>query len=163
MICFDTQVLIWGVQSTGHEGREAIVERTRKYIGWLQKHKEQIMLPAPAVTEYLVGFEPDEQQRQLHAIERALLVAAFDMPAAAMAARILGRRLDMEKIARDHSLRRQKLKVDAFIVATAIIQNVESLVSNDPHMKKLAGGSSLKVIEVPEITEQGLLFGSDQV
>lgn len=161
MICFDTQVLIWGVQSTGHSGREAMVERTRRYIEWLGKSKTPIMIPAPAVTEYLVAFPPDEQLRQLQVIERSFFVSAFDLPASQMAARILGRRLEMQNIGRDYCLRRQKLKVDVFIVATAIVHHAERLISHDAHMAKLAEGTTLQVTEIPEIAEQKDLFSSE--
>ncbi|HTU22500.1 MAG TPA: hypothetical protein VMG10_30965 [Gemmataceae bacterium] len=160
MICFDTQALIWGVQSTGHSGREDIVARARRYIEWLSKSKTPIMIPAPAVTEYLVAFDPDEQQRQLQVIERSFFVAAFDLPAARMAARILGRRLEMHRIESDHCVRRQQLKVDVFIVATAIVHHAERLISHDAHMGKLAEGTSLQVCEIPDLATQGELFDS---
>jgi hypothetical protein len=69
MICFDTQILIWGVQGTSHPDQASMIERTRHYIAPLEQAKEQVMIPAPVLAEHLVGFEPaDHERRRIYEI-----------------------------------------------------------------------------------------------
>ena len=53
MICFDTMVVIWGVQGTSKEGQSHMIARTQQYIKYLDKKNEKIIIPTPALTEYL--------------------------------------------------------------------------------------------------------------
>src|SRR4051794_39821509 len=92
MICFDTQILIWGIQGVRDPTKIQMVERTQRYIARLDKDKKPVMVPAPALTEYLAGFDPAEQERQMAVLERCFIIPSFDAPAAAMAARILAQR-----------------------------------------------------------------------
>ena len=70
MICFDKQILIWGVQGTNHPDQASMIERTPRYIAHLERVKEQVMIPAPVLAEYLVGFEPADHERQLASLEK---------------------------------------------------------------------------------------------
>jgi predicted nucleic acid-binding protein len=163
MICFDTQTLIWGVQAYATPGQEDMVARARRYIAFLQKQNERLMVPAPVVAEYLAGFEPEKQQRQLQQIEHHFVVAAFDIHAATLAAQILARRPEVEQLQReDYEGRRQKLRIDVFIVATAIAHAADALISHDPGLVKLSTGSPLKVQPIPERLQQTELFDPTQ-
>jgi hypothetical protein len=66
----------------------------------------------------------------------------------------------MRQIRDDYDLRRQQLRVDAMIVAAAIVHRADVLVSGDPHHKKLAQGRIrvIAVPDIPEATQPGELF-----
>jgi hypothetical protein len=80
MICFDAQVLIWGVQGQARESQQAMIERTRRYIESLRNGNERIMVPTPALAEYLQGFDNEERRRQLAVLEKHFFLPSFDVP-----------------------------------------------------------------------------------
>ena len=60
MICIDTMVLIWGVQ----RNRNAVmVERTSRYLSYLEEENEIVMVPSVAVAEYLHGISAEGMSR----------------------------------------------------------------------------------------------------
>ncbi len=160
MICFDTQPLIWGVQGYATPGQESMIGRTRKYIESLDAKQVRVMVPSPAVFEYLIGFTPEEQKVQRGIIERQFFVPAVDLPAAELAAELMSDTEEMKRLAGQYGLRRQMLRVDALIVAVAIIQRADAVVTDDvAHFPRLAQGR-VQIIEVPDVATQGNLFPS---
>ena len=90
MICFDTMTIIWGVQGAAKGSQIDMVKRTKRYIEYLADKNEKIMIPTPALTEYLIGFPPEEQKEQRQVIERNFIVPSFDIAAVGIAAELLG-------------------------------------------------------------------------
>lgn len=151
MICFDTAVLIWGVQGAARKGQEEMIQRTRSYIEYLTRENVQIIVPSPVVTEYLSGFEDDEQRdQQQRLLERHFVIPSFDHRAAVLAAE-LGLRGDDRKQIIASGVDRQALKVDAQIVAIGITQGAERIISPDPHLERIARGR-IQVQGVPKVS-----------
>jgi len=153
MICFDTSPIIWGVQGRAHPTQEHMVDRTKRYIKYLAERKEQIMIPAPAMTEYLMRFKVEEQERQRQIIQRNFIVPAFDVRASVLAAELLGNTELVQKIIASGDLDKIKVKTDAQIIATAIVNQADKIISHDPDFAKLAQGR-ISVEEVPVIHMQ---------
>jgi len=158
MICFDTGPVIWGVQGKARAGQGEMVERTRRYIRHLSEQKIRIMLPAPVVGEYLLGFGEGEQEKQIQVIRHVFRVAAFDMAAAVVAAELEGNRRVLKAI-RETGIDRDRLRVDAQVVAIGIVARAKKIVTNDGHLRDLAQGR-IEIIEVPSVhTQMDLPFG----
>ena len=153
MICFDTHVLIWGVQKTAKPGQEYLVERTLRYIRHLDQQNKQIMIPAPVVGEYLSHFNGSDLTKQKELIQRYFFVPSLDFHAAAIQAEIEGDRGLLKRIRSGSGLDRQQLRVDSQIIAVALANKAEKIISHDPHMRELAQGR-IEIEEIPEITEQ---------
>ena len=45
LVCFDTMMLIWGVQGVSTLGQESMIQRAKKYIKQLNEIKAKIILP----------------------------------------------------------------------------------------------------------------------
>jgi predicted nucleic acid-binding protein len=157
MICFDTGPVIWGVQGFATPGQEDMIDRTRKYIRHLDKKGQRVMIPALVLAEYLLGFELKEQDQQRQMIEQFFFVPSLDVPAAHLAARLLKNPQVVQSVRQGGQVGRQQLRIDALILATAIVNQAEKVISNDNHIHKLAQGL-IPVEEVPDIPEQGELF-----
>lgn len=153
MICFDTHVLIWGVQGKAKTGQEPLVERARKYIRHLDQSNERVMIPAPVVGEYLVGINGNELATQKELIQRYFFVPSLDFHAAAIQAEIEVDRDLIKRLQAQSGLDRQQLRVDSQIIAIALVNQAEKIISHDPHMRDLAG-NRIKVEEIPDIVEQ---------
>jgi len=111
------------------------------------------MVPAPVVGEYLVGFGGHDRPRQQELITRLFFVPALDVHAAAVQAELEGNGDLIKQLKSQHGVNRQQLRVDAQILAVAIANNAEKMISYDPHMPDLAQGR-IRVEELPELHEQ---------
>lgn len=156
MICFDTMVLVWGIQGKASPGQEEMVARTRRYIASLRDENEQVLIPAPVVSEYLQHFETEERKRQVRALERHFLLPAFNLPAAYLAAGIAHQR-QRSGGGSGEGTTRQAIKTDIQILATAIVNNARLLVTHNladfESLAKLAGGR-IRISDVPNVHSQ---------
>lgn len=150
MICFDTMVLIWGVQGEARPSQQAMIDRTRRFIASLREGNEQIMVPTPALAEYLQGFDNEARKRQLTVLEQSFFIPAFDLPAAYLAAGLARESRGLEGKAVD----RHAIRTDCHIIATAIVHGATRIITNDvDHFQKLAR-DKIPVSEVPDVHEQ---------
>lgn len=157
MICFDTMVVIWGVQGIARQAQRPMIARTKRYIRYLSEKRVQIAIPTPVLFEYLVPFSAEQARAQAEVIEQSFYVPSFDLPASALAAEILRNRELVDAIRAEHRLHKEALKTDAQILAVAITNSAEKLISSDAHMPKLAAGR-IPVTDVPGIDDQLELF-----
>ena len=157
MICFDTSPVIWGVQGAAKTSQQRMIDRTRRYIRFLATENERIMVPAPVLMEYLVAFKSNEQDHQRQLIEQNFFVPSFDIPAALVAAQLLGNRALIKAIQKTEKVNPQSLRIDAQIIAIAIVHGASKIISNDPHFSKLADGKII-IQDVPDIQDQGEMF-----
>ena len=153
MICFDTHVLIWGVQGIARKGQEHLVAKAKQYIRHLDAKHERIMVPAPVVGEYLIGFDDKNRDAQQELLQRLFFVPALDMHAATVQAQIEGNRDLLRELRDRFHLGRQEIRVDAQILAVAIVNNADVVISYDPHMPILAQ-RRVAVQELPDVHEQ---------
>jgi len=155
MICFDTMVLIWGVQGKAAPGQEEMVARTKRYITSLNDENERIMIPTPALTEYLQGFDTAERKQQLKALEKNFFIPSFNLPAAYLAAG-LARRAQESGVKPKHASR-QEVKTDVQIIATAIVNNASKIITNNTDdfqkLAELADGR-IQISDIPDVHEQ---------
>lgn len=151
MICIDTMVLIWGVQGVASTGQEAMIDRTRRYIRSLEKENRRIMVPTPALTEFLQNFDDGSRQRQLQVLERHFWIASYDLPAAYLAAGLARKTRDSP---RQEGISRRAVKTDIQIIATAIVHGATEIITEDlSHFERLAA-DRITVSRVPNVHEQ---------
>ena len=131
--------------------------------GGVNDYDERIMIPSPVLHEYLIKFSAAERAAQRQVIEQSFFVPSFDIRAAELAAELEGDAELIREIKQTYSVDRGTLRVDAQIIATAIVNGAERIItSNVPHFKRLARGR-IEIHEVPEVHEQPLLFGDRQI
>lgn len=153
MICFDTSIVIWGVQGKSHPSQEHMVALTKRYINYLSDKKKKIMIPVPVLTEYLMHFKVTEQEKQREIIQKNFIVPAFDVRAGILAAELLGNTELFKRIIASGEVDKIKHRTDAQIIATAIVNQAEKIISHDLDFAKLAQGR-ISVEEVPNIQTQ---------
>ena len=155
MICLDTHVLIWGIKEEASQGQEEMVQRAKSYIRHQDEQGIDLMVPAPVVAEAMIRGDVDQLRTIRTIIERSFFIAAFDSPAAFLAAE-LERGRGVAKLLEEGKAPRSHIRIDAQIAAIAIVQNAEEIISHDPHMRTVAQ-NRIPVIELPDIPEQGSL------
>jgi predicted nucleic acid-binding protein len=154
MIVFDTAPVIWGIQGAARPEQRGMVGRTQRYLHYLARTDEQIVIPAPVIFEYLCGFDHAEQRRQRTALERAFRIPSFDGEAAAVPAELAHTRGLIGRVARQTGIDRQSLKVDFQIIAIAIVVGAELIVTHEVAAFQKMAQQRIKVIEVPDIPTQ---------
>jgi predicted nucleic acid-binding protein len=146
MICFDTMLLIWGVQGTATPNRIRMIDLTKRYIDSLIA-EETIMVPAVAAAEYLAGFR-DEAQRivEWEAINRRFFIPAFDSPAVALAATLAQTSAAIALLTEGQ---RRCIKADIQIIATAIAHGAKRIVTGNVSEYRKLAGDRIEVVDVP--------------
>ncbi|HUX00679.1 MAG: PIN domain-containing protein [Phycisphaerae bacterium] len=148
MICLDTMVVIWGIQETPAQEELEFRKRTQAYLESLSEKKEGVLIPTPVVHEVLVGIPPDQHSDYLAAMEQEFVVGVFDLLAARLAAEIEYGAVKPKS--RDDRIR---LRLDAQILAIAIVQGASVVISHDQGMASLASGR-IRVMELPSVQRQ---------
>jgi predicted nucleic acid-binding protein len=81
MYCFDTNLLIWGVQGVSTPNRSGMIDRTRRFIASLPSG-DTIMIPSIVLAEYLQGFtDKARREQQLATLQRRFFIPPLIFPA----------------------------------------------------------------------------------
>ncbi len=160
IVCFDTQVLIWGVQETSSSTQTEMIERAKYLIGQLSQSKTRIIVPSVVVGEFLLGIPSEDHAKVLNLMRESFLTAPYDLQAAARFASLWRERAannSIKILQDDLGATRQELRADCMIVATALAQKASCIYSHDKRLKAFAG-DAIQVIEIPKQQTQFDLF-----
>lgn len=148
IICFDSQILIWGIKKVAEPSQVEMIERAKHFIDNLDPKGVEVVIPMVVVTE-LLSREPFEKQIAfLHILQTSFRLKNFDAEVALECANLL--RKNWEKIIEvraDTQVRKDKLKFDHIIIASAITAGASCIYSYDDDIKTFGNG----VIEIREI------------
>ncbi|MBI5153623.1 PIN domain-containing protein [Candidatus Poribacteria bacterium] len=163
MICFDTHVLIWGVRGWAGESQQDEIGHTRRFIERLRVEGTRILIPAPVVAEYLLGFESSQLRiSQFQILQREFEIRPLDAASALVAAELEGNRQVLGRLGEQAGFDRQRVRMDAFILGIAITSGAERIISADAKMAVLADGR-IPVEPVPRFDlQQDLLELTDE-
>ena len=101
----------------------------------------------------MLGFDEAERKKQVQLINEVFRVPSFDVRAAVIAAELESNRNVIREIRESTDVARNQLRIDAQVVAIAIANLAEKIITNDKHFKNLAQGK-IEVIEVPSVHTQ---------
>lgn len=163
LVCFDNNVLVWGVKEQATPGQEGMIPRTKVFIHKLQEDRIHVLIPSVVIAEFLMPIPPDMHATVINLFDRGFVVVPFDTAAASQFAKIWlsnkGQEL-VDSLIRNGSTRAE-LKVDSLIVATAVSQRAECIYSHDGGVKAFAQGF-IEVKEIPFISTQTSAFKADE-
>ena len=157
IICFDTNMMIWGVRGMASPGQEEMVVRAKRYLEFLEKSKHRVIIPAPVFAEYLVFYSDAEREQQGTEFERHFRVMPYDYHAAKVAARISHDRPRLEAIQDEFGKSRQAISVDVQVIAIAAANKADVLIAHDGSMRKLAEGI-VTAVDIPSVETQATMF-----
>ena len=144
MIALDTSALIWAVQE-----RKRSTATAEERIAALEKLGSDVILPAPAVAEYLQRFKPSERSEALRRIHSFAQVAAFDYGAMTICADLFG--------APGRKGTKQAFKVDAMILAVALANKATTLVADDLDFESLAKDRNINILKTSQLAVEQML------
>jgi predicted nucleic acid-binding protein len=159
ILCIDSMVIVWGVKRSATGGQESMIRSAEYFFEWADQQEHEIIIPTVVLAEVLAPETPEMSEQYLHIIEEAFLIKNFDMRAALKYAQMLNNRFDeVKNAASEQNVTRQRMKIDHIIIATAIVNNAQAIVSYDGALKKFAEGF-INVMQFPNRPgNQELLF-----
>jgi predicted nucleic acid-binding protein len=116
------------------------------------------MVPTPAIAEYLHGIPADEQTDELAALSESFFIAPFDLRAASIAGEIASRKEYRDRFNLANRPGRNVMRTDLQILSTAIAFGASHIVTANLVDYNLFAGNRIRVMEVPNMEEQGKLF-----
>ncbi len=153
MVAFDSTFLTFLFIPNAKCETDRAKERIDYLIGSLQGSGERIVIPSPALSELLIGVGHSRSQI-LHELTHSpkFLIAGFDTKEALELALLA-------ETARKHGGKKKgdsggtwaKVKFDWQIVAICKVQNVSTIYSEDPDIKKLAALVGITVKSVADL------------
>jgi len=141
IVCFDTQVVIWGIKKFASPGQENMIVKAEALIADCDEKKHQIIIPALVLGELLMAVPLEEHPAFISSMYKKLRIIPFDVKAAALFAKMWLKwsetksypdTLDGNRPSRD------KIKIDYMIAATAKANNAQCIYTEDPGLKKFA-------------------------
>jgi hypothetical protein len=152
MVAFDASFLIltFDADAVSKEGSPRLQERLDIFFTELQKTRTKIIIPTPALSEFLVKCDP----RILQSIHKqsAFRIAPFDERAAIEAA-IMTKDAIRESDKKDpvQTVTWSKIKFDRQIVAVSKVEGVDAIYSTDPHIVKHAQRAGIACFGIPDL------------
>jgi len=152
MIVVDTNFLIFLIDPSSALDGNRNADRVHCFIEHLEKNKEQIMIPAPTLTELVAG-RAERVEEVIETIKglKNFSVQEFDMVIAIQAGELIAK--IKERIPKKEQLPGWKvaMKYDAMIAATALVRGARALYTSDNDMKKYLLGSVVDVIRIEDL------------
>lgn len=150
LVCFDTQIIIWGVKKQATSGQEGNIEKAKYLIAMCEKDGVKIMVPSVVVAELLCALEPKLHGAFSELMHRRFIVPPFDTQAALHFADMWRNK---KQIRDDSGISRSEMKADFMITATALARGASCIYSEDPGLKKFAQ-DYIDVRPLPNVEKQ---------
>ncbi|MEL6779389.1 MAG: PIN domain-containing protein [Cyanobacteria bacterium J06597_16] len=164
IVCFDTQVIVWGIKQKATPGQEDMVAKAKFLIEQCKKEETAILIPALVVAELLMPLPTEEYGTFTALLHKNFRVIPFDTRAAAIFANLWKDWQKKKNKLPDSFLSqatRAEMKTDYMIIATALAQGATCIYSEDRKLKKFAE-EHLKVVGLPTTYEQRILGYDDK-
>ena len=155
LVCIDTQVLIWGIQESAASGQEPMIARAQQLLDALDTGGTRGLIPSLVIGEFLSGMPEESHAAVVNLLRKGFVTAAYDLKAAAMFAKLWKARQVDGTVSqlRTSGAKRQEIKADGMIVASAIAHGASHIVSHDPHLRRFAA-DTIEVKDLPSLPAQ---------
>lgn len=138
--CFDTQILIWGVQGFSKSTQQHMVATARQFIKRLEREGDAIVIPAPAVAEYLIRVPKENRIQTADYLRRHFRVVPFDSAASGRFAEIWEKRYGAVNWDAEDKPKKSEMKFDIQIISIALSIKADRIFSEDKNLRKIAEG-----------------------
>ena len=155
LCCFDTSILIWAVQSRMDRPPnmdQRLVDRTNRLLNYLRAESATIIVPAPALAEYLTGIPKPRRAEHMSEVQRQFKIHPLDEMSSFVAAGIMDEKnAKRKKEGAPVDMTRNEVTVDCFIMGVAITARASILCTHNPsHFEGLCDQKSMQIRDLPE-------------
>lgn len=153
-VCIDSHLIIWGIKKQASEGQEHMIEKAENFFKYMDNERIEIIIPSIVVAEILTPEDETKRAEYSRILTKSFRICDFDLLASKKYAELLSTKLsNVKQYAQDNGIRKDKMKFDFGIVATAIVNNASIIYSHDPDLTKFASGL-IDVRTMPSIPQQ---------
>lgn len=140
IVCFDTQILVWGLKESATPGQEIKIDQAKYLISLCDERNDIVLIPSIVVGEILSSLPPNKSNEFAAVLHRRFRVVPYDTPAAAAFAMMWRDRQKLLQRNRELSLgaTREEVKADCMIAATAKSKGASCIYSEDGKLAKFA-------------------------
>lgn len=135
LVCFDTQIIIWGVKRQATPGQKDKIDKAKYLISICERDGIDIMVPSVVVAEILCALDSSLHNAFSEFMHRRFIVPPFDTQAALHFAEMWRNK---KQIKDDSRISRAEMKADFMITATAMARGAKCIYSEDVGLKKFA-------------------------
>ena len=156
VICLDTQILIWGIKGECEGGQEQRVEQAKIFLEELGKDAAtEVHISSIVLGELLASKKGEDLENFFEDIHRMIPIDPFDAKAAYHFSRIWNQNKasGTYQALRDEGIKRETIKLDQLIVASAVAVGATRIYSHDESFEKIAKGF-IKVSKMPRLEVQ---------
>ncbi len=150
LVCFDTQIIIWGVKKQATPEQEDNIEKARYLIAMCEEDGIKIMVPSVVVAELLCALEPRLHSAFSDLMHRQFIVPPFDTQAALHFAEIWRNKKQIKEAS---GISRAEMKADFMITAIALARKADCIYSEDQGLKRFAQ-DFIDVKSLPTVEKQ---------
>jgi PIN domain len=161
LVSLDSMILIWMFQDpdVNQEGIEKetreLQQRATILVRKLEDEAADIVVPTPAIAEYLAGINPKHHGALTQLFEEKFFhMPTFDLRAAARAAELWQAH---RKLPKAEQMQRRQLKLDVMIIACAQSAGVTFFYSHEPSCRRMATYSGMIAKDLPTHSENLLV------
>lgn len=153
-VVFDASFLIPLLDEDAQLGDPSVRPKVNYLVAEFHKAREVIVVPTPALSEYLAGAgAAGPKYLQILTGSAHFRVVPFDTLAAVEAAADLASAIAAGDKKGGAAAPFQKIKFDRQIIAVARVTGSARIYSNDPHFKTLVGPRGPEVVNFDELLE----------
>ena len=156
LICLDSHVLIWGIKEHSQPDQQDMIARAKNYLEHLDDNGDRVLLPAIVVAEFMMRIPEEHHATFVNLMRKSFFPAPFDTAAAMAFSKVWRSKKSTDEVQAlidDPAVRREELKADCMIVATAIAHKADAIITHDKKLAVFADGF-IKCSEIPEIARQ---------
>lgn len=156
MFCIDSQILIWGIKKQSSDGQEDMIKRAEHFFRWVDKEKHDILIPTVVIAEILAPEPKEKYSEYMDQINENFMIGEFNTMCAIRYADLLyGKFGDLKQLMHNNGIRKEKMKADFMVLATALAYKAKTLYTNDQGLLKIAKGH-IQVANIPELPPEQL-------
>ncbi len=154
--CIDSQIFIWGIKKQCTEGQENMIERALHFFKKADEDGHHILIPTVVIAEILAPEPKETYPEYMKVITENFMIGEFNTLCAVRYANLLHNKFnDLKQFAHDNGIRREKMKTDFMVVATALAYNANVIFSNDKEVISYSKGL-IPANNLPKISDQQL-------
>lgn len=161
LVCIDTSVLILGIKHSTVKQKnhpQEMVDRTARFLAWLEEEEWDVILPAVCVAEFLMNIPVEDHTAIINLLQKSFKV----VPSDAAAAMCFGRMWQsyLQKCDESGNKPRKDIKFDDMVISTAIVHKAKIIYSGDGDIKKMSAHADnrIEVRDIPNIPVQPYLL-----
>lgn len=141
IVCFDTQILVWGLKKSATPGQEIKIHQAEYLISLCNERNDIVLIPSIVAGEILSSLPLNETNEFTTAVlQRKFRIVPYDIQAAAVFAMMWRDRQKLLQRNKQLSLgaTREEVKADCMIAATAKAKGASCIYSEDVKLAKFA-------------------------